>query len=713
MIDVYKAGVLKAFKENFKQYKDKKIVLYGTGKVTEFIMEEYSDYNIIGFLDGNKKHGTAFGKNILSYEDVARLKPDIIIVAADKKNMQIIYDRICYLGYTNGIPIHAIDGRNLYTTYGYSGLTVEQQQYLEVNESGLREQIKAHEVIIFDIFDVLIMRKALLQTDVIEIVNERLHKQDIRIPDYIEVRLQAEKDVNRECGSIYDIYRRIIMHTGISENLAEQAMRVELDIEKSSFCCREKMRELLQFAVQSGKEVYLTADSYFPATIIQTILEDLNIAGYKKMYLSCEFKQTKEQGLLARILEDESVVKPPLYIGADKEAVIGYADKSNIDVFLIRSGYEMFLLSSYRNLQYSLQSVNERSMAGLLIAKLFNDPFALYQSDGRPEIRSVYDFGYTFIAPLITKYVLWIIDEVRKGQYTDVLIASRDGLITHKLYRFALRQLSIDIPAGIYFETSRTLCTIASIKAEEDIRWVADVPHAYDPDMMLKRRFDLKTVDIAQYNENIHSDVVSYALEYQDEIYKKAESVREGYLTYMEQIGLAAEGKYAFVDFVSSGTCQLLLNRFIPYEIEGLYFCKYNVNDEDKLLLPSQSLFENLIEKHVYCSYAYDHYLLLETMMTSFVPSIASIDTDGNFIYGEEDRSEEELQYVRDIHAAIEDYFREFLSSLYVADSEINKYFVDTLLSYRERKFTNEQCSIFENLRLLEDFGQWQMTLPR
>ena len=44
---------------------------------------------------------------------------------------------------------------------------------------------------------------------------------------------------------------------------------------------------------------------------------------------------------------------------------------------------------------------------------------------------------------------------------------------------------------------------------------------------------------------------------------------------------------------------------------------------------------------------------------------------------------------------------------------EINKFVVDSIFSYHQSRYTNEQCEIFDNLRLMEDFGQWHMTLPR
>lgn len=706
---LYKDVIIRLFRENFESYKHKSIVIYGTGDMARFIIEEFADYNIIGLLDSERKHGTALGKRILSYEEVASYKPDIVIVAEDKSKMKMIYDSICYLCYTYNIRIYAIDGRNLFSTFGYGGLTHEQQKYGEVSESKLREEIIEHDIISFDIFDVLIMRKTLMQEDVIDIVESRLSRKGVNIPEFKELRLRAEKEAENQCGTIYDIYKKMIQHAGIEEDILAQALATELDVEKDIICCREKMKELLLFAIQNGKQVYLIADSYFPLDIMKGMLEDQGITQYENILLSCEYKKTKEQGLFA-ILKEEAKGKRYLHIGKNREK---NAEANDINTFIIASAYDMFCMSSYRNLQYSINSANERSMAGMLIAKVFNDPFSLYQADGRPTIDRIYDFGYVFIAPMLAKYVLWIIEEVSNGQYEDVLFAARDGFITHKLYTFALQELGIKLPKGIYFQTSRTLCINASVKGEEDIRWIADVPHAYAPDSMLIRRFSLDADEVIKYDESKFKDVVTYALYHKDKIYKKSEAVRNNYMKYMKAIGLHENKKYAFVDFVSSGTCQQMLEKFIPFTIEGLYFCKYYKNDEAKLLLKVRSLFENLYEKHVYSCYAYEKYLILETMMTSLMPSLASMDENGEPVYGMEVRSDEEMQYVIDIHRAIEDYFCDFLKHLYVHDSDINKHFTDTIFSYREQEYTNECCKEFDNLMLLEDLGQWRMLLGR
>jgi len=709
-VDLYRAAVENSFKENFEKYKDKKIIIYGTGIIANFIMDKFSDYNIIGFLDGNKTYGTFRDKRIFSYEEAAAQKPDLIIIAAMKDHIKLIYDRICYMCHTNNIRLYSIDGRNLFTSFGYGGLSTEQESYGDLNEPMLKEDILRHDIICFEIFDVLLIRKTFLRTDLFEIINDRLQKKGINIQEYCSIRHELEDEVIAGGGNIYDIYNKLAVRAGIKPETARIALETELTIENNILCSREKMKEILSFAAGCGKKVYLISDTYFPVGILKGILDKHGITQYEGVFLSSEYKTTKAQGLF-NILKSGTKGKSFLYITANTSEIC-YTDEDT-DVFRIAGPYDMLLLSSYRSLKYSMNSINERSMAGLLSAKLFSNPFALYKAEGRPEINKIYDFGYIFVAPLITKYVLWIIEEARRGQYDDLLFAARDGFLTLKLYRYAIRQLNLDLPEGIYFQTSRILCTSSTVMDEEDIIWNANIPHANPPELMLAERFNLDEQDIKPYDNRIYPDILMYALNHKDKIFKKSEEIRNNYLTYMRAIGLKENKKYAFVDFVSSGTCQQALNKFIYFDIEGLYYCKYYSDNEEKLQLPGHSLFENLCDNFVYCCYAYEKYLILETMMTSFQPPLANMDDKGQPIFRKETRNEEELQYVRDIHQAIEDYFHDYINNLYIPGNDINKHFVDTIFRLRERKYTNENCSIFDNLILNEDFGQWKMLLDR
>ena len=82
-----KEYVIKAFKENFSEYKDKKIVIYGLGPNTKVLIEEFTDYSIIGLMDKVCTGDIVWGKKVISMEEAIEMKTDAIIILARFSNI--------------------------------------------------------------------------------------------------------------------------------------------------------------------------------------------------------------------------------------------------------------------------------------------------------------------------------------------------------------------------------------------------------------------------------------------------------------------------------------------------------------------------------------------------------------------------------------------------------------------------------------------------
>lgn len=180
---------------------------------------------------------------------------------------------------------------------------------------------------------------------------------------------------------------------------------------------------------------------------------------------------------------------------------------------------------------------------------------------------------------------------------------------------------------------------------------------------MMHERFEIPETEVLPYDWDHETDVFSYALKHKDKIYRNSRRIRMNYWKYMEQIGLHMGSKYAFLDFCATGTCQYFLGKIAPYELHGLYFCRYFCEGNIVNQVSADGLFKNYAF-YATESYFYEHYLFLETIMTSFEPTLVSFDGQGNPVYGVEERSKEQLQYVRDMHEAIKAYFEEYVSCL-------------------------------------------------
>lgn len=696
--------VIDTFRKNFSEFKNRRVVLYGLGFKTQIILEGCPDYNFVGLMDPNKGGETIFGKKVLTYDEVLESNVEAIIVVARPNIVRVITRRILTFCQKNKILLYDINKNDL--SFGVEKLLVSDEPYLELNENDLKKKILGHDIISFDIFDTLIMRKVLYPQDVFDIVEHKAVKAKYSITNFRDKRAEAERLLLLETNpNIYEIYDLLQQETGLTDEEKECLLQLEIFVEKQVLIKRNKMVDMLKYAVDLQKKVYLISDMYLPKDILENILGELGISGYSDIFVSCEYRTPKYRGLFS-IFKEKVAGESYLHIGDNKEADGVFAELQGMDSYIIKSAVDMLELSSYREIFHHLRSVNDRSLAGLFVSKVFNNPFSLYQTSGRPEIRSTYDVGYLFIAPLITNFIVWLLQAVKKQKSDYMLFAARDGYLIHKLYDAAINLLELeDMPKGIYFLTSRMVSAASTMVTDKDIAYVASLPFAYSQEKLLEIRFGLSPDEILPYDQQLFTDIESYALAHKQKIVVKSKELRSRYLEYVKSLGIQDGSKVGFFDFVSSGTCQMYLSDILPFDLVGLYFVHYlSDSSERKNKLPIHALFENGLSYQSQ-SYAFDNYYYLETVITSFAASLASFDENVQPVYSPDTRSLREMQKLKDMHEAITDYFNDYIEELYIKTEHINEKVSDTFFNGIDNKYTDIKDDTLEDVILVDDFG--------
>ncbi len=704
--------VVHSFETHFSKYKHKKIVIYGKGPKTKLILDVFPDYNIIGLMDPNVMEGVIHGKRMLTYEEVKAMKADMIVVIGQVPTTAIVYERIAKFCLENHIGLYGINGKNLFDYYGTGIIAPKDSSYFCISEKELKRQIDEHEVISFDIFDTLIMRKTLNPLDVFDIVQDKAKRQGIEIDNFKVLRRKAEMENPQTEVNIYEIYQEFQKLTGISTEEKENLMNLEIETEKQVLIRREKMVEIFRYALDQKKRVFLISDMYLPGTIIGEILTCLGITGYEELMVSCDYRQAKWNTLFF-VFKEKVAGRSYLHIGDNDYIDDECARQSGLDTFPIKSAYAMMKMSTYGNIETLLKTVNEKSLVGMCISRIFNNPFALYHSEGRPKLEKVEDLGYVIAAPLLTAFALWLIKQVKEEDYDELLLSARDGFIIQKLYNKARESLKLDsIPKGIYFETSRRACAMAAMETEKDIEWLARVESDYSAERILEDRFGLTTQEIEPYFPNRYNDIVEYIMAHKDKIYEKSRYMRQNFWRYMKKIGLKLGNKYALMDFCAVGTSQYFLEKFAPFTVEGLYLCRYHSDYNMVNSVEAKGMFDNPAFYAVE-SYFYEHYLFMETILTSFKPSLRGFDEAGNPIYEVEERSKEQIHYLEQMHNEIEKYFNDYMESVYIEEQEISTKVIDRIYNWLSKGYSNETCCELGDLLLIDGLGKRKISIRR
>lgn len=644
--------VLSAFKRNFSAYKDKPIVIYGLGKNTNEIIKAFPDYQIIGLMDAVREGEIVYGKKVLSCEEVRDMKAAAIIIVARSANLRIIYRRIAHFCRQNHIPVFDINGIE-------QGIKINPdinliEQYIDVTMEKWYRMIDSADVVSFDIFDTVLMRDVLVPHDIFAIM-EKLIAKDSHIKNFANERIKAELQLyEKKHPKLSDIYDLLQERLGINDIQKNTWMELEISLERKHLLTRKEIVSSLYYAKENKKDIYFTSDMYLTSDILQSILHEKGIEiNRENIIVSCEYGASKCNGLFT-VLKEKNPNKKIVHIGDNKEADYIFALQYGIDdCLLINSAYHMLEDSqAYKLLQYA-SDIHDRCLIGKFIAKYLNNPFLFSRTKGKIEITSEYDLGYYFIAPLIKCFISWMIQKANAYKIDKILLGSRDGYLIEKLLKkIENLNLGIKVPEFTYTYTSRSVCLLVGLNSEEDIKYAASLAFDGTIEELLQTRFRLDLSEIK--SRNVEESDMEYILKHKDLIIQHAKEMRKKYNAYLRNIVNPEHKKYAFFDFVSSGTCQMGLATFKNWDILGLYFVR--VYDEYKKNLSIESLYtpKCIYEKQ---DAIMDFYFFLENVLTSFEATLADFTPDGQPIFGKENRNESQMKSLFEIQKGVIEAF--------------------------------------------------------
>lgn len=662
---------------------------------------------VIGFI-GELDRNYIEGKKVLSFDEVSLMKPDLVIVVSELEELYTECIKLLECLRCD-IPIYSRDGCDLRILL--KKITTMKCDYYNCCIEGLKKQIRTHDIISFDIFDTLIMRKCYDEDDFFEILSNKV-KREYGINNFKEIRKRGLTE-SKHNASIYDIYETIMGILKVSKTISDKLLDIEIQLEKSMLTQRSIMVDMLKFAVEYGKKVYLISDMYLPEDKLKYLLKENGIEDFEKIYVSCMVGKLKKEGLFQYFIEDLKIESPHVLHIGDNYIFDGfYAGTSQIDFFIVKDAKTILLDSNYYPVVKRAQNCNERSVLGLFKARLFNNPFCLYGRSGKPFVKSSYEFSYLFIGCLFLQFILWFIDEINKEKYDEILFGSRDGYFIKKLYEIVKRDLNEEnLPKGLYFLISRQLGSIATIENEEDIKNILDAPYKYSPKWIMENKFNLLDKELLSYDQ--HDTMESYALKHKELIYEKSRTEKNNYCRYIEKFGLHPEKRYAFFDFVSRGSCQLYLRKLCNLNLTGVYFWhSTGRSTKDMLDLPIHADWEsdNLGDS---ASYMFHFYLLLETFVTSMCGSLKKFDATGEPIYYDDMRTKSELKFIAEAQQGIIDFIDIYLQNLYIDGMAIGKSLADYLYSFTNPYNTSLDFEEIQNLMLVDDWLQERVPLDR
>ena len=675
-------NVLNRLKKLFNENKSK-IAVYGIKINAQELYWQFPD-RIACFLDRDAHSGCFCGLPIMSLEDLLLHDIHVVVIAAGLPAEQHIYKRIQRFCGNHNITIYGLHsgrlacgrcGRNLYVS--------------EKPKEALCKAIAEHEVISFDIFDTLLMRKVLYPTDVFDIVEHRLRRHGMDVPGFKNYRVQAERG---DCPhkDYVKIYRTLKDMLGWSNEQMEIAMHEELEVERQVIIPRPSMAEIVSYAHHMGKKVLLVSDMYLSPEFLQEILSKHDVNQYDKIYVSASYGTNKGEQLF-ELVRQQNPAESYLHIGDNEVLDGGAARIRGFDTWIVPSGIQLLSKTELGLILPFVENLNDRLLLGLFASKAYSNPFEPLH------IGSVAQFAQLFLAPMAAQYVLWLLRQSKGHHFDAILFASRDGWLFHRIYKDAVDLMGIkNNPKSIYFYCSRKLCISAALKNVKSLEWMREIL-AEQTHHFLREVFGFVPKDGHEPSpRGENPDLIwSEVLEKKEDIFASSSSIRKGYEHYITSQGIRYDGNYAFTDLCSQGTTQSALTQSILPHLYGLIFARY-LSSSYVTMGRMESFLPQADSAHMFANIAY------EFVFSSAEPSVASVDIEGNMIFEEEDRSPAEMKIFQEAQEAVIDFCHDFFS-LCDSDSTVSPAVGQFILSMYQKSPFIGSSSVFDGLDIKDD----------
>jgi LmbE family N-acetylglucosaminyl deacetylase/predicted HAD superfamily hydrolase/glycosyltransferase involved in cell wall biosynthesis len=470
------------------------------------------------------------------------------------------------------------------------------EQYLARKQEHIQAMLTdpALHLIIFDIFDTLLLRPLLNPEDIKCIIAQRAGGKTGKL--YLELRAIAEAHARQKAGRDIDldaIFEELSILSGLSSESIAQLRRLEETVEMASVTPRPEAIALLQSAVNSGKRVVLASDMYLPKSTVETMLRDNNITAWHQLYLSSDIGLRKDTGDLYRHILDHEQVAPNavMVIGDNEHSDIQIPGDMEIKYLHVLRPVELARAiprlgplierSLYKN------DVNLQLTLGMLVRDNFQPLFFPNFDPSDLVPATPWAIGYTVAGPLVLSFVQWLAAKASADGVQHLHFLAREGQILKMVYD---RWFSNDANAitADYLVLSRRAVTVPMISNLEDILEIARVNYSHnclsefiqvrfgltlsqeECDDFAQRKLWPKNKLVSVENKNVdHLIPLLQALE--QRILAQAQDERPGLMAYLNDMGLNTNTSSAIVDIGYAATIQGRLNRLMNQTIHGYY----------------------------------------------------------------------------------------------------------------------------------------------
>lgn len=387
-------------------------------------------------------------------------------------------------------------------SFFYREFTPWNNQYETLKQTIVNPKFK---YISFDMFDTLVLRPFLKPTDLFCLLD---HLFDELVPQktlvrFSEIRINAEKRAREIYGqqnrfediTISEIYTTLVKEFNIQQSIADILLEKEKELEIRFCYTRQKVKELYDLAVLSGKNVICTTDVYLDRNTLISILNKNGYTQVKAIFISSEERLTKATGHLYKMVLERLKIdgNEMLHIGDNWTSDIVNAKKHGIESFFVPKTTDLFCniitdskgkknksslytairrnpTANFAKYNFSEGYFGFRCMLGMVANKMFDHPHLSYEPNTDFN-RNPYYVGYFALGMHLFGIVEWLIKLCKKRNYETIHFVARDGFSAMKVYEI-VSQYYPNAPKFNYFYMSRKSFLPLTIVTAQDLYYL-------------------------------------------------------------------------------------------------------------------------------------------------------------------------------------------------------------------------------------------------
>lgn len=317
---------------------------------------------------------------------------------------------------------------------------------------------------------------------------------------FARLRHRVELDVwNREGGldanvGLVDLYVEVCRRLLLDESIVPTFVDLEMSLESRVLRVVPGATSLVKRAADEDVEVVFTSDTYHSADYLRARLMDaglLSDAG--RCLVSSQYGESKASGRLFRRLTDSTVDHPidVLHVGDNPHSDVDVPRQLGLRATWLPVGR----LNRYERLlsDRAFESAGlAASFAGASrMTRLSHPAYTGHQ-------RAIRDVAAGVAAPLLTGYVLWLLERARRLGLSRLVFLARDGQVLARIARRLVERL--DLPLQVhYLLVSRRSTNLAATfdLTEEETAWILRDRAHLSPAALLDR-LGLRADEIGQ-----------------------------------------------------------------------------------------------------------------------------------------------------------------------------------------------------------------------